>query len=484
MTEPINFESLYSAEGFHQGGTLLLSELRSYLDTATQRAGSALHYQNPEAVLQFWTEWKASVAHLSDSEKLLQFSKDLINQTNHLQHPKYVGHQVSAPLPLASLTTLLAGVSNNGSAVYEMGMAPTAMERIVTDHLCKAFEMGSDSRGFLTSGGTLANLTALLAARKFTASEPVWDTGMTRPLAILVSEQAHYCVDRAARIMGLGSEGIITIEVNTDYTIKNEAITTAYQTAQNRGREVIAIVGSAPSTSTGNFDDLATLGAFAKAHNLWFHIDAAHGGPAIFSSKYKHLLKGSEGADSIILDGHKMMLMPALTTAVLFKNKRHAYENFNQRAAYLLHDTHEEDWYNGAKKTFECTKTMMALPWYILLSVYGDRLFEHYIDRQFDLARSFATHLRAQNDFELAAEVQSNIVCFRYVFDHSQNQQSQALRDYLLKNSDYYLVQTTLGGEHYLRISIMNPLTTLDDLKGLITEIRTVVAQQKHLVKE
>jgi L-2,4-diaminobutyrate decarboxylase len=85
-----------------------------------------------------------------------------------------------------------------------------------------------------------------------------------------------------------------------------------------------------------------------------------------------------------------MMLMPALSTAVLFKNKNHAYENFNQRAAYLLEDSVEEDWYNGAKKTFECTKTMMVLPWFLLFNLYGASLFETYIDRQYDLARAFA----------------------------------------------------------------------------------------------
>ena len=90
-------------------------------------------------------------------------------------------------------------------------MAPTAMERILTDQLCSKFGWDDHSRGFLTSGGTLANLTALLAARKFKASEDVWNQGMQKPLAILVSSQAHYCVDRAARIMGLGTDGIISI---------------------------------------------------------------------------------------------------------------------------------------------------------------------------------------------------------------------------------------------------------------------------------
>ena len=204
-TDSFDFEKLYSAEGFHENGALLLSELTSYLQQAKESTTPALSYVEPDEMLRYWQSWSVESGHLSESEKIRKFCLDLLTFTNHLQNPKYVGHQVSAPLPIASLMMLIGGTSNNGSAVYEMGMAPTAMERIVTDLLCSKFGWDDHSRGFLTSGGTLANLTALLAARKFKASEDIWNQGMQKPLAILVSSQAHYCVDRAARIMGLGN---------------------------------------------------------------------------------------------------------------------------------------------------------------------------------------------------------------------------------------------------------------------------------------
>lgn len=476
-----DFEKLYSAKGFHENGTLLLSELTNYLKKTAESTSPALSFIEPEEMLRYWQSWNDNTRHLSESERIQKFCTDLLSYTNHLQNPKYIGHQVSAPLPIASLMMLIGGISNNGSAVYEMGMAPTAMERIVTDKLCTKFGWDANSGGLLTSGGTLANLTSLLAARKFKATEDIWNEGMHKPLAILVSSQAHYCVDRAARIMGLGADGIISIEVDENFCADESAIEKAYQSALVKGREVIAVVGSAPSTSTGNYDNLDALGRFANDKGIWFHIDAAHGGAAIFSGKYKYLLKGSERADSIIIDGHKMMLMPALSTAVLFKNKSHAYENFNQRAAYLLEDSVEEDWYNGAKKTFECTKTMMVLPWFILLNLYGESLFETYIDRQYDLARAFAEEINRSEDFETPARVDSNIVCFRYQFNENINAQNQQLRSYLLKNSDYYIVQTHLDGSHYLRVSLMNPLTELNHLSQLLDEIRQVVKNQKHL---
>ena len=124
---------------------------------------------------------------------------------------------------------------------------------------------------------------------------------------------------------------------------------------------------------------------------------------------------------------------------------------------------------------------MMVLPWFILLNLYGESLFETYIDRQYDLARAFAEEINRAEDFEAPARVDSNIVCFRYQFNENINAQNQQLRSYLLKHSDYYIVQTHLDGSHYLRVSLMNPLTELNHLSQLLDEIRQGVKNQKHL---
>jgi len=124
---------------------------------------------------------------------------------------------------------------------------------------------------------------------------------------------------------------------------------------------------------------------------------------------------------------------------------------------------------------------MMVLPWFLLLNLYGESLFETYIDRQYDLARAFAETINHSEDFETAARVDSNIVCFRYLFNEEVDKQNQQLRNYLLTNSDYYLVQTRLNGSYYLRVSLMNPLTELDHLSQLLDEIRQVVKSQKHV---
>ena len=126
------------------------------------------------------------------------------------------------------------------------------------------------------------------------AGNDVWENGISNKLAIMVSEEAHYCIDRAVRIMGLGEKGIVKIPVDENFALNTELLEESYNKTIHEGYEVIAIVGSAPSTATGIYDDLDTIGDFALEKGIWFHIDAAHGGGAIYSSKYKIIAKGNE----------------------------------------------------------------------------------------------------------------------------------------------------------------------------------------------
>ncbi|MFS4456730.1 pyridoxal phosphate-dependent decarboxylase family protein [Maribacter sp. 2304DJ31-5] len=462
--------SVYSPDDFKKKGQQIIIELADHLkNTTTGENAKTINWNEPENELDFWRNFLKK-----GNEKDL-FSETL-KRSIHVHHPKYIGHQIAATAPITVLTSLISAMFNNGMAVYEMGMSSTAMERIVTDHLCQKIGWDSNARGLLTSGGTLANLTALLAARKAKVSHDVWNEGNIKPLGIMVSEEAHYCVDRAAKIMGLGEKGIIKIPANDGYALDTSQLETSYREAKAKGIEVFAIVGSAPSTATGIYDDLKAIGNFVKQHDLWFHVDGAHGGAAIYSRKYKHLLNGMEEADSVVIDGHKMMLMPALTTALLFKNGMDSHATFSQKADYLLNDTDHEDWYNGGKRTFECTKTMMSLHWYALLKCYGEALFDEFVTRQYDLARELAQLLLNDANFEIAITPQSNILCFRYVDSSLVNDELNSLnaqiRAQLLADGEFYLVQTKLRGNHYLRTSLMNPFTTTDQFKKLLVKIK------------
>ena len=463
----------YSPEDFRKRGHLLIDGLAAHLeDKINEKSDRAIHWNAPEVELAFWRNF------LENGEEAALFT-EITKRTTHVHHPKYIGHQVSPTAPITALSGTISALLNNGMAVYEMGMAPSAIERVVTDILCQKMGYGQNSGGFLTSGGTLANLTALLAARKANLDHDVWNKGHSDQLGIMVSEEAHYCIDRAAKIMGLGEKGIVKIPATEDYQMNTQLLEERYHYALKKGIKVFAIIGSAPSTATGVYDDLNALGKFAAKHGLWFHVDGAHGGAAIFSGKHRPLLDGIEQADSVVIDGHKMMMMPTITTALLFKNGKNASATFSQKADYLLTQSDHEDWYNSGKRTFECTKSMMSIHWFTLIKTYGLGIFDEYVTQLYDLGREFGRMVEDEPHFELAVRPLCNIVCFRYVADtmdtFALNNLNAEIRRRLLEDGEFYIVQTILKGKQYLRITVMNPFTTADHLQQLLAKVKMVL---------
>ncbi|QHV95881.1 pyridoxal phosphate-dependent decarboxylase family protein [Spirosoma endbachense] len=461
----------YSSETFRHQAHALVDLLADHLDTVGKAEQAVLPYAEPDEQLAYW---KADFQKPANADPLPLLA-DIVQRSIHLHNPRFMGHQVAPPLPLAALTGLLTGLLNNGMAVYEMGMTANALERIVTQWLARKMNFGNDASGVLTSGGTLANLTALLTARAVTAPTDVWEAGHTTRLAIMVSEEAHYCVDRAARIMGLGSEGIIKIPTNDRFQMRTELLENYLEQAKEAGLTVFAVVGSACSTSTGSYDNLVAIADFCQKHKLWFHVDGAHGGAVVLSDKYRLLVQGIERADSVVVDFHKMMMIPALVTAVLYQRDADSYQTFQQKAQYLWADATAKDWFNSGKRAFECTKLMMSVKVYTVLRTYGEEIFTANVETLYGLARRFADLVRHRPDFELAVEPESNIVCFRYVGGEPMSDELDALntqlRDRLLKDGRFYIVQTTLRGRVYLRVSLMNPLTTDVQLEGLLEQI-------------
>lgn len=471
------FEKIYSAQYFERLGTKVLQELSEHLKENIHDTSKTINWNLPENELRFWESF------LIEGNKE-NFFTEILKRTTHVHHPKYIGHQVAAPVPITALTGMVSSLLNNGMAVYEMGMAPSAIERVVVDAVCKQLGYDSQSGGFLTSGGSLANLTAMLAARQQIVDHDVWNEGFDKPLGIMVCEEAHYCVDRAAKIMGLGEKGLIKVPTNKQFQMDISRLEDCYTKATSQGIEVFCIIGSAPSTATGAHDNLDAIAKFAKEKQLWFHVDGAHGGAAIYSDKYRNLLNGIEQADSVVIDGHKMLMMPTITTALLFKNKWHAQQIFNQKADYLLDDSQDDQWYQSGKKTFECTKTMMSLHWFILLKYYGAQLFDDFVTRQYNLAREFAKTIEKHPHFELATNPMSNIVCFRYVRSGKNREElntlNAKLRATLLEDGEYYLVQTKLKGVQYLRTSLMNPFTTIEHLKELLQKMVAIMTNHQN----
>lgn len=446
--------------------------MANYLeDTKADPEGAlAIPWQHPEEQLNYWKQDFSK----PPLEEPLELFRDIMEKSVQVHRKRYLGHQTTPTLPATVLSGALISLLNQGMGVYEMGMVGNTLEKILTEDLAQKLGYSLGASGFLTSGGSLGNLTALLAARA--AATNVWREGHREGLtpAVLVSEEAHYCIDRSARIMGFGDGGIIRVPINERFQLRIELLEQYYQKALSDGRQVICVVGCAGTTSTGSYDDLEAIASFCKKHKIWFHVDGAHGAPAAFSAHYKHLTRGIEQADSVVVDYHKMMMTPSLATALVFKNGSDAYKTFSQRAQYLWTEQETEEWYNGGKRSFECTKAMSVLHVYTLYRTYGDSIFAENIDTLFGLAAEFTSLIKDNDNFELAYEPQCNIVCFRYAKGTGDlTEFNREIRQLLLEEGRFYIVQTVLKGELYLRVSLMNPLSTIGELKELIQEIET-----------
>ncbi len=463
----------YDPENFRDQAHRLVDLIADHLDSCySQSEKIVLPCFDPDQRLLKWQ---------NDLEKKFDFEpfwKDTIDETIHIHHPRYLGHQVCASLPLSGLSEMLNGTLNNGSAIYEMGPVSTAMERVVIDWLSGAIGYSKEASGVLTSGGSLGNLTALLAARQHQSGYDHWTRGKADGFhpAIMVSEESHYSVSRAVQIMGWGEKGVIKVPTNHLYQLDAGRLEETYTNAEKQGIKALVLVGIASSTSTGSYDPLERMADFSEKKGLWFHIDGAHGGAAAITPKYRHLTKGIERADSIVIDFHKMLGISALTTAVLFRDGKRSYETFNQKAFYLFNNEEREQWFNSAVRTLECTKNMMGVKVYSILRTYGPQVFVDYFTDCYDLGREFAAIISGLSDFELPYLPESNIVCFRYIgagkTDTELNQLNADIRRKTIESSKFYIVQTQIDNKTYLRSALMNPFTSIKDMKELLEEIR------------
>jgi L-2,4-diaminobutyrate decarboxylase len=327
--------------------------------------------------------------------------------------------------------------------------------------------------GVLTHGGSLANLTALIAARTRVVPE-IWQEGNPDDLALLVPAESHYSIARAAGILGIGHNMIYTIDVDKRGVVIPDRLASAYNRLENDGKRAIALVANACSTAVGLYDPLHEIGEFCQEHKLWLHVDGAHGASALLSDKYKKLLKGIELADSLTWDAHKLMRTPTLCAALLVRDHRTLDHAFEQEASYIFHEK-EQPGFDFIHRTVECTKAGLGLKLFLVLAALGERGMAEYIERQFQLTMEAYEYIRQLPDFECAVKPQSNILCFRMKGD---DELQLAVRNKLTSQGDFYLSTTAFNGARYLRFVVMNPNTTMDDIKRLISKIRHLTLEE------
>ena len=397
---------------------------------------------------------------------LARLRTQVVPDSNHLWHPRYVGHQIAGPLPAAVWTESVTAALNQSVAVFEMSPIGTVLEHRVIGWMC---ELAGFPPG---SGGTEATFTGLLAARGAALPE-AWTNGVgNNPPLLLCGEHAHYAVTRAAGELGLGMRSVRAMP-SREYRMDPAALDAALDEMTRAGKRVMAVVATAGSTATGSFDDLDAIGTICERRGVWLHVDAAHGGSALLSARHRGRLRGIERARSIAWDPHKMMLLPSQAGMLLVRDGRDLDAAFAQRAPYLFHDSAGERAWDQGTRSFLCSRRADVLKLWVALQRHGAEALGELYDYFCALTRVMWRELSTRHDFDVPHEPDGDILCFRYVGDRSLGAEAlddlnREVRERYNRSGAGWITGTMLGGRRVLRVTLMNPRTTESDVRAVL----------------
>jgi L-2,4-diaminobutyrate decarboxylase len=398
---------------------------------------------------------------------------EVVANANRLGHPMYMGHQVSFPLSTAAWTDAVISALNQSVAVEEMSPTLTPIEMRVIGWMCDAVGFPEGSGGTMTSGGSEATFSALLAARA-AALPDAWMNGVGEPRpVVLCGEHAHYAVTRAVAALGLGMRNAIAVP-SVRYRMDHVALERELDRLRVRGVPVMAVVATAGHTATGSFDDIDTIGQMCEERGIWLHVDGAHGATAVLSERHRHRVRGIERARSIAWDPHKMMLLPLPAGMLLVRDERDLQAAFDQRAPYLFHgDQNAPRVRDQGVRSFQCSRRSDVLKLWVVLQRFGRRGIAALHDHQCDLAVVVRDELAARREFMVLHEPESNILCFRWVGDGTMSDQeldglNREIRDRYNRSGVGWITSTLLDGRRVLRVTMINQRSTRAHVRVMI----------------
>jgi L-2,4-diaminobutyrate decarboxylase len=411
---------------------------------------------------------------------LAAFLDRYLAATTRLHHPEYMAHQVATPHPSGAIGALVDGFTNNAMAIYEMGPAAATLEFVLlrwmigkagwrAPPLPPAPSREGDAGGVLVHGGSLANLTALCAARARIDPE-CWSRGVQGDLVLLAPEACHYSIARAAGILGLGQRAVRELPADELGRVDPARLPAAIDAAAREGKRVLAVVANAAATAVGLYDPLRAIAGICRDRGVWLHVDGAHGASALLSPRLRARLDGLELADSLVWDAHKMLRAPTVCASVLVRDARALDGAFRQEASYLFHEK-DQPGFDFMPRTVECTKAGLGLRLFLALAAGGEGEAARYVERQTELAVAAAARMRAERGVEVAVEPETNIVCFRVAGDDARQLEA---RRRLLEIGRHYISTTSWRGRRWLRIVLMNPDSELADVEELLEHLREV----------
>jgi len=478
----IDLETVFDPEHFKTIAAVVISQLERYLADDSIRG---LRLKHPLELTRKARALMDSAAVSSgeiDLKRLEEIVKLYIETGIQVHSTGVMGRQFSGILPLSGLVDMIGTIVNQPSSFYEAGQLPNVAEHILAEEFGKLLGWRRDSFDMVsTSGGSLANLTAILCARNKRYPE-LWTHGYGRLSdrvlpAIAIGASGHYSVTRAVGILGIGEEQIVRLPLNDRFQIDLDQVGPTLAQAKAQGLDVFCIVAAAGSTSTGSIDPLNELADIAKAHDCWLHVDGAHGASLLLSDQLRPRLAGLEKADSFIIDAHKMLFVPSPCTLLFYKDVSNSKKAFRQEASYVFED--EPDIYtlfDGAEKNFECTKRPAIMNLWVTWALYGPELLARKIEYLCELGQQFYGLLSQQTDFTTLHQPEANIICFRYtpkLMDEETLDRLQIkIRDRIKSDGEFFISKTDISGVSALRVVFMNHKITMQHCQMLIDKIR------------
>jgi len=441
-----------------------------------------------------------------DFEKVLgDFDEVLLELSRHNAHPRMFGYVQSPGTAIAAIADLLASTLNANLTAWRSAPAAVEIERLTIDWIKQLVGYQADAGGLFVSGGSIANLAGLAAARSAKTPE-VRETGalgVGKRMCVYASTETHHSIDKAAILLGLGQESVRKIPVNEQYKIRLDELVRAIEGDIAAGYLPFCVVANAGTVMTGAVDPLEQISEVARRFKLWMHVDGAYGGFAMLSPKAKPLFRGIEQADSIALDPHKWLYIPVDCGCVLYRQPQFARAAFALDADYTRVIGHEADeafafWDYGP----ELSRRFRALKVWMVLRAVGIEGLGRAVENDLACARHLEQLVSRSDNFEMMAPVELSIFCFRHLPNHLRESLKRAddkkrqemeteidrwneqLLIALQHDGSSYLSNASINGRFCLRGCVINYRTTLQDMEILLDDLRRVAATLSQSVND
>ncbi len=415
-------------------------------------------------------------------EAVAELQRVYLDHAVWFHHPRYQAH-LNCPVAVpAVVADVVASAVNTSVDTWDQSGAATLMEQRLVAWVAGRIGFGPDAGGVFTSGGTQSNLHGLLLARE--AAEAA---GVPRDRwCVLVSEHAHFSSRRAAHLLGIRPEirsggrddGVLEVACDAEGRMLPDALARSLQSARLRGLHPVAVVATAGTTDHGAVDPLADIAVLTRAHGAWLHVDAAYGGGLLVSPTRRGLLDGIERADSVTVDFHKTWFQPVACSALVVRD-RALLDHARHHADYLNPDDVDgEAAPNLVDHSLQTTRRFDALKLWLTLRTLGADHVGVLVDQVCDLAAATRAALADDPDFDVVRGTDLSTVLMRYTRcpDHLADDVNDAARARLVTDGAASVARTRLGGRTWLKLTLLNPATTLDDTRHVVDLVRRLAA--------